>query len=101
MMVAVLQEVLFAQVLVSKKAFTKIRFFIGSGHLLYLVVPTYLQVISVIILTGKYRSWELDMAKCPNCGKEVSKPDKSFKNVVFHIEAYTCPECKHHFHQAR
>ena len=28
-------------------------------------------------------------AKCPNCGKEVSKPDKIFENRIFHVEAYT------------
>jgi len=33
------------------------------------------------------------MAKCPNCGKEVSVPDRSLKNRVFHIEAYTCEKC--------
>jgi predicted RNA-binding Zn-ribbon protein involved in translation (DUF1610 family) len=37
------------------------------------------------------------MAKCPNCGKEVSKPDKSFKNMVFHVEAYACKKCGYCF----
>ena len=35
----------------------------------------------------------LDMAKCPNCGKEVAKPDKSLENHWFHIEAYKCKSC--------
>jgi len=37
------------------------------------------------------------LVKCPNCGKETSKPYKSFKNRVFHIEAYACKECGCHF----
>jgi formate dehydrogenase maturation protein FdhE len=37
------------------------------------------------------------MVKCPNCGKEVSNPDKSFKNRVFHVEAYTCKNCSNYF----
>ncbi len=37
------------------------------------------------------------MAKCPNCGKELSKPNKSLKNKFFHIEAYTCDGCGTNF----
>ena len=37
------------------------------------------------------------MAKCPKCRKEVSEPEKSFKNSSFHIEAYTCNECNCNF----
>jgi endogenous inhibitor of DNA gyrase (YacG/DUF329 family) len=29
------------------------------------------------------------LVKCPNCGKEVSKPDKTLKNGTFCIDAYT------------
>ena len=37
------------------------------------------------------------MARCPECGKVVSAPDKSLKNSLFHIEAYSCKECGTHF----
>jgi uncharacterized C2H2 Zn-finger protein len=37
------------------------------------------------------------LAKCPKCGKEVPKPEKSFINMVFSAEAYTCEECKTKF----
>jgi hypothetical protein len=37
------------------------------------------------------------MVICPKCGAEVKKPDKSLKNPVFHIEAYTCKTCKLNF----
>ncbi len=37
------------------------------------------------------------MAKCPNCGAEVAKPDKALKNQVFNIEGYTCKNCKNQF----
>jgi transcription elongation factor Elf1 len=37
------------------------------------------------------------MVKCPNCNTEVAEPDKSLKNQVFNIEAYTCKNCKHKF----
>ncbi|HUK84326.1 MAG TPA: hypothetical protein VLU95_00540 [Candidatus Acidoferrum sp.] len=33
------------------------------------------------------------MIKCPNCGNEISKPEKTLKNCVFQIEAYTCNAC--------
>jgi hypothetical protein len=39
------------------------------------------------------------MAKCPNCGKDVPEPEKSFTNRHFHVEAYICKECHHHFHE--
>ena len=35
--------------------------------------------------------------KCPKCGAEVAQPDKSLKNHAFHIESYTCTNCKHNF----
>jgi predicted RNA-binding Zn-ribbon protein involved in translation (DUF1610 family) len=37
------------------------------------------------------------MAKCPNCGTEVSKPERAFKNRFFHVEAYNCTNCGHNF----
>jgi predicted RNA-binding Zn-ribbon protein involved in translation (DUF1610 family) len=37
------------------------------------------------------------MAKCPKCGKEAAKPEKSFKTRLFHIEAYTCKACGQRF----
>ena len=37
------------------------------------------------------------MVKCSKCSAEVTKPNKSLKNQVFNIEAYTCKNCKHNF----
>ena len=37
------------------------------------------------------------MAKCPNCGKEVSRPNKSLGNWYFHVKAYTCKDCGKYF----
>ena len=37
------------------------------------------------------------MVKCPKCSKEVEEPEKSLKNQVFNIEAYTCKNCKKNF----
>jgi predicted RNA-binding Zn-ribbon protein involved in translation (DUF1610 family) len=37
------------------------------------------------------------MAKCPNCGKEVLRPEKSLTNRVFTVEAYKCNDCKTKF----
>jgi hydrogenase maturation factor HypF (carbamoyltransferase family) len=36
---------------------------------------------------------EVDLAKCPKCGKEVAKPKRALANNFFHIEAYACDEC--------
>jgi hydrogenase maturation factor HypF (carbamoyltransferase family) len=36
---------------------------------------------------------EVDLAKCPKCGKEVVKPERALANKFFHIEAYVCDEC--------
>jgi predicted RNA-binding Zn-ribbon protein involved in translation (DUF1610 family) len=41
------------------------------------------------------------LVKCPNCGTELLRPVKVLDNSVFHIEAYVCPNCKHHFHVTR
>jgi len=40
---------------------------------------------------------EKRLAKCPTCGKNVSKPDKTLKNNSFCIESYTCENCKTKF----
>jgi hypothetical protein len=37
------------------------------------------------------------LAKCPNCSREVSKPERALKNKFFHVEAFTCDECGTHF----
>jgi len=37
------------------------------------------------------------LAKCPNCGKEIAKPERFLKNKVFNIEAYTCDGCGERF----
>jgi hydrogenase maturation factor HypF (carbamoyltransferase family) len=36
---------------------------------------------------------EVDLAKCPKCGKEVAKPERVLTNKFFQIEAYACAEC--------
>ncbi len=33
------------------------------------------------------------MAKCPNCGNEVAKPQKTIDNRMFHLEYYVCDNC--------
>jgi transposase-like protein len=30
---------------------------------------------------------------CPNCGKELAKPDKKLENAVFCVARYTCDAC--------
>jgi len=37
------------------------------------------------------------LIKCPNCGKEQDKPEKSLENCFFQIEAYRCDVCGHCF----
>jgi len=34
------------------------------------------------------------MANCPNCGKELAKPERRIANSVFCIEVYTCDKCE-------
>jgi hypothetical protein len=34
------------------------------------------------------------MTKCPNCKKEVTKPNKTWKYGQFTVQAYTCNYCK-------
>jgi len=43
---------------------------------------------TVLLIKGKY------MAKCPNCGREVSKPEKVLRNCMFAVEGYMCPDCQ-------
>jgi predicted RNA-binding Zn-ribbon protein involved in translation (DUF1610 family) len=33
------------------------------------------------------------MVNCPNCGKELTKPDKKLENAFFRIAIYTCDKC--------
>jgi transposase-like protein len=37
------------------------------------------------------------MVKTPNCNAAVADPDNLLKNQAFHIEGYTCKNCKHNF----
>jgi len=37
------------------------------------------------------------MVKCPNCQKELSKPEKTLKNCVFQVDAYSCDACGNKF----
>jgi len=41
------------------------------------------------------------MVKCPKCGKDIVKPEKSFINMAFSVEAYVCDECKTKFKKTR
>jgi len=34
------------------------------------------------------------MDKCPNCKKEVDKPNKTWRYGIFTVKAYTCPNCQ-------
>jgi hypothetical protein len=38
------------------------------------------------------------MAKCPNCRKEVSKPEKTWSYGIFKVDAYSC-ECGTRFRE--
>jgi ssDNA-binding Zn-finger/Zn-ribbon topoisomerase 1 len=33
------------------------------------------------------------MVKCPNCEKELTKPDRKIENSMFTIAVYTCNKC--------
>jgi len=33
------------------------------------------------------------MVKCPNCGAEIEKSDKTWKYGIFTVNAYTCKNC--------
>jgi len=33
------------------------------------------------------------MTKCPNCDKEIKKPNKTWKYGQFTVQAYSCSEC--------
>jgi len=37
------------------------------------------------------------MAKCPNCGEEVERPDKPLRNTFFLFDTYTCDNCSTNF----
>jgi predicted RNA-binding Zn-ribbon protein involved in translation (DUF1610 family) len=37
------------------------------------------------------------MVNCPNCGKELGKPEKKIENSYFCLALYLCPKCGHHF----
>jgi transposase-like protein len=39
------------------------------------------------------------MAKCPNCKKEASKPEKKWKYGHFSVQAYSCANCKAQFRE--
>ena len=36
---------------------------------------------------------------CPNCKREVDKPNKSWKYGQFQVQAYTCKNCKTQFRE--
>jgi predicted RNA-binding Zn-ribbon protein involved in translation (DUF1610 family) len=33
------------------------------------------------------------MGRCPNCGGESGKPEKTWKYSIFTVQAYICPKC--------
>jgi len=33
------------------------------------------------------------MAKCPNCKKDLSKPEKTWTYGIFKVQAYSCDSC--------
>ncbi|MGD6809765.1 MAG: hypothetical protein ACQCN3_08715 [Candidatus Bathyarchaeia archaeon] len=37
------------------------------------------------------------MAPCPRCGKNITKPERTFETFLFKIEDYTCDQCGKHF----
>ncbi len=37
------------------------------------------------------------MIKCPNCGKEQTKPKKSWKYDIFTVQDHLCNNCGTHF----
>lgn len=39
------------------------------------------------------------MAKCPNCGREMVKPEKSWKFSQFDVQAFTCSNCGTRFRE--
>ena len=39
------------------------------------------------------------MTNCPNCKKEVAKPEKKWKYGAFSVQAYTCTNCKTKFRE--
>jgi len=46
------------------------------------------------------KAGELEMATCPNCGKELTTPKKKLTNSYFSLEAYTCDKCGQTFKKA-
>ncbi|MEM1582061.1 MAG: hypothetical protein QXK89_06085 [Candidatus Bathyarchaeia archaeon] len=39
------------------------------------------------------------MAKCPNCQRNMEKPDKTWKYGIFTVNAYTCENCGTQFRE--
>jgi transcriptional regulator NrdR family protein len=39
------------------------------------------------------------MAKCPNCGKETTKLEKSWKFSQFDVQAFSCSNCGTRFRE--
>jgi hypothetical protein len=37
------------------------------------------------------------LAKCPNCSREIENPVRSLSNHFFILEAYVCDGCSKHF----
>jgi len=33
------------------------------------------------------------MAKCPKCGKEISKASKEWNYAAFHVKLFNCDKC--------
>jgi len=41
----------------------------------------------------------INMAKCPNCRKEVKKPKKTWTYGLFEVQAYSCDNCNTDFRE--
>ena len=39
------------------------------------------------------------MVKCPTCGKELAKPEKTWKYQVYVVEKYKCDNCETNFRE--
>jgi len=53
---------------------------------------------SVLSQTGKKKP-QINMVKCPNCKREIQKPNKTWKYGAFTVQACTCSNCKTDFRE--
>jgi len=41
----------------------------------------------------------IQMAECPNCKKEIAKPQKTWKYGQFTVQTYSCSNCNTQFRE--